>query len=66
LPGTIVASAAAARTSALRHQQVKRLSASTIEPVVRQRYKGRTHLVSPAIVAAAAIAGHFVDIRERR
>src|SRR5260221_10086780 len=25
---------------------------------------GRTHLVSPAMAAAAAIAGHFVDIRE--
>ncbi|MBQ7813752.1 MAG: 3-isopropylmalate dehydratase large subunit [Thermoguttaceae bacterium] len=25
---------------------------------------GRTHLVSPATAAAAAIAGHFVDIRE--
>ena len=24
----------------------------------------RTHLVSPAMAAAAAIAGHFVDIRE--
>jgi 3-isopropylmalate/(R)-2-methylmalate dehydratase large subunit len=32
----------------------------------RQGYKGRTHLVSPAMAAAAAIAGHFVDIRERR
>jgi len=30
----------------------------------RQGFKGRTHLVSPAMVAAAAIAGHFVDIRE--
>jgi 3-isopropylmalate/(R)-2-methylmalate dehydratase large subunit len=29
----------------------------------RQGYKGRTHLVSPAMAAAAAIAGHFVDIR---
>ena len=27
-------------------------------------YEGRTHLVSPAMAAAAAIAGHFVDIRE--
>ena len=32
----------------------------------RQGYKGRTHLVSPAMAAAAAIAGHFVDIREWR
>ena len=24
---------------------------------------GRTHLVSPAMAAAAAIAGHFVDVR---
>ena len=32
----------------------------------RQGYKGRTHLVSPAMAAAAAIAGKFVDIREWR
>ena len=32
----------------------------------RQGYKGRTHLVSPAMAAAAAIAGHFVDIRNWR
>ena len=30
----------------------------------RQGHKGRTHLVSPAMAAAAAIAGHFVDVRE--
>ncbi len=30
----------------------------------RQGYGGRTHLVSPAMAAAAAVAGHFVDIRE--
>ena len=29
----------------------------------RQGYGGRTHLVSPAMAAAAAIHGHFVDIR---
>ena len=29
----------------------------------RQGYKGRTHLVSPATAAAAAIAGNFVDVR---
>ncbi|MHB1586602.1 MAG: 3-isopropylmalate dehydratase large subunit [Acidiferrobacteraceae bacterium] len=29
----------------------------------RQGHGGRTHLVSPAMAAAAAIAGHFVDIR---
>ncbi|HUP93895.1 MAG TPA: 3-isopropylmalate dehydratase large subunit [Burkholderiales bacterium] len=29
----------------------------------RQGAGGRTHLVSPAMAAAAAIAGHFVDIR---
>ena len=29
----------------------------------RQGRLGRTHLVSPAMAAAAAIAGHFVDIR---
>ena len=29
----------------------------------RQGSGGRTHLVSPAMAAAAAIAGHFVDIR---
>ena len=32
----------------------------------RQGPKGRTHLVSPAMAAAAAIAGHFVDIRDWR
>ncbi len=32
----------------------------------RQGYKGRTHLVSPAIAAAAAIAGRFVDVRAWR
>src|SRR5690348_8050353 len=32
----------------------------------RQGYKGRTHLVSPAMPAAAAIAGHFVDVRDWR
>jgi 3-isopropylmalate/(R)-2-methylmalate dehydratase large subunit len=30
----------------------------------RQGRGGRTHLVSPQMAAAAAIAGHFVDIRE--
>ena len=30
----------------------------------RQGPGGRTHLVSPEMAAAAAIAGHFVDIRE--
>ncbi len=30
----------------------------------RQGTGGRTHLVSPQMAAAAAIAGHFVDIRE--
>ncbi|MBI5783383.1 MAG: 3-isopropylmalate dehydratase large subunit, partial [Gammaproteobacteria bacterium] len=30
----------------------------------RQGTGGRTHLVSPAMAAAAAIAGHFVDVRE--
>ena len=28
----------------------------------RQGYRGRTHLASPAMAAAAAIAGHFIDI----
>ncbi|MGD9562792.1 MAG: 3-isopropylmalate dehydratase large subunit [Pyrinomonadaceae bacterium] len=32
----------------------------------RQGRGGRTHLVSPAMAAAAAIAGHFVDVREWR
>ena len=32
----------------------------------RQGFRGRTHLVSPAMAAAAAIAGRFVDIRERK
>ncbi len=30
----------------------------------RQGRGGRTHLVSPAMAAAAAIAGHFVDVRK--
>ena len=30
----------------------------------RQGFGGRTHLVSPAMAAAAAIHGYFVDIRE--
>ena len=30
----------------------------------RQGSGGRTHLVSPAMAAAAAIAGHFTDVRE--
>ena len=30
----------------------------------RQGKGGRTHLVSPAMAAAAGVAGHFVDIRE--
>jgi 3-isopropylmalate/(R)-2-methylmalate dehydratase large subunit len=30
----------------------------------RQGHNGRTHLVSPAMAAAAAIAGHFIDVRE--
>jgi 3-isopropylmalate/(R)-2-methylmalate dehydratase large subunit len=30
----------------------------------RQGKGGRTHLVSPPMAAAAAVAGHFVDIRE--
>jgi 3-isopropylmalate/(R)-2-methylmalate dehydratase large subunit len=29
----------------------------------RQGFRGRTHLVSPAMAVAAAIAGHFVDVR---
>lgn len=30
----------------------------------RQGFGGRTHLVSPAMAAAAAIAGHFTDVRD--
>ncbi|MEO1702987.1 MAG: 3-isopropylmalate dehydratase large subunit [Pseudomonadota bacterium] len=30
----------------------------------RQGFKGRTHLVSPAMAAAAAVAGRFVDVRD--
>jgi 3-isopropylmalate/(R)-2-methylmalate dehydratase large subunit len=30
----------------------------------RQGYRGRTHLVSPVMAAAAAIAGRFVDVRK--
>ncbi|TCT11756.1 3-isopropylmalate dehydratase large subunit [Tepidamorphus gemmatus] len=32
----------------------------------RQGFRGRTHLVSPQMAAAAAIAGRFVDVREWR
>ena len=32
----------------------------------RQGKGGRTHLVSPIMAAAAAVAGHFVDIRDRQ
>jgi 3-isopropylmalate/(R)-2-methylmalate dehydratase large subunit len=32
----------------------------------RQGRGGRTHLVSPQMAAAAAIAGHFVDVRDWR
>ncbi len=32
----------------------------------RQGDGGRTHLVSPAMAAAAAVAGHFVDVRNLR
>ena len=30
----------------------------------RQGHGGRTHLVSPAMAAAAAVAGHFTDVRD--
>jgi 3-isopropylmalate/(R)-2-methylmalate dehydratase large subunit len=30
----------------------------------RQGFKGRTHLVSPQMAAAAALVGHFVDVRQ--
>jgi 3-isopropylmalate/(R)-2-methylmalate dehydratase large subunit len=30
----------------------------------RQGYKGRTHLLSPAMAAAAAVTGHLTDVRE--
>ncbi len=30
----------------------------------RQGYGGRTHLVSPAMAAAAAVSGHFIDVRQ--
>jgi len=30
----------------------------------RQGFGGRTHLVSPAMAAAAAVHGHFVDVRD--
>ena len=30
----------------------------------RQGYKGRTHLLSPEMAAAAALAGRFVDVRK--
>jgi 3-isopropylmalate/(R)-2-methylmalate dehydratase large subunit len=30
----------------------------------RQGAGGRTHLLSPAMAAAAAVTGHFTDVRE--
>ena len=30
----------------------------------RQGFGGRTHLVSPAMAAAAAVSGHFIDVRD--
>ena len=30
----------------------------------RQGFGGRTHLVSPMMAAAAAVAGHFIDVRQ--
>ena len=30
----------------------------------RQGYRGRTHLMSPAMAAAAGVAGHLVDVRD--
>ncbi|MDU8929569.1 3-isopropylmalate dehydratase large subunit [Alisedimentitalea sp. MJ-SS2] len=30
----------------------------------RQGYRGRTHLVSPAMAAAAAVTGHLTDVRD--
>ena len=30
----------------------------------RQGFGAKTHLCSPAMAAAAAIAGHFVDVRQ--
>ncbi|RML44078.1 Isopropylmalate isomerase large subunit, partial [Pseudomonas syringae pv. maculicola] len=32
----------------------------------RQGAGGRTHLVSPAMAAAAAVTGRFIDVRELR
>ena len=32
----------------------------------RQGFRGRTHLVSPTMAAAAAVAGRFVDVRDWR
>ena len=47
---------ARARASAARRQSNRNFEG-------RQGAGGRTHLVSPAMAAAAAIAGHFVDVR---
>ena len=30
----------------------------------RQGFGGRTHLVSPAMTAAAAVTGHLADVRD--
>ena len=49
-----------------RQARARRALRLDLEPQFRgpPGLKGRTHLVSPAMAAAAAIAGHFVDVRE--
>jgi 3-isopropylmalate/(R)-2-methylmalate dehydratase large subunit len=39
-------------------------SASNRDFEGRQGQGGRTHLVSPAMAAAAAVTGHFTDVRK--
>ena len=42
----------------------ERCASTSINFEGRQGFGGRTHLVSPQMAAAAAVEGHFVDIRE--
>jgi 3-isopropylmalate/(R)-2-methylmalate dehydratase large subunit len=44
--------------------QERRASTSNRNFEGRQGRGGRTHLVSPMMAAAAAIKGHFTDVRE--
>jgi 3-isopropylmalate/(R)-2-methylmalate dehydratase large subunit len=51
-----------ARSGAMHHR--RRASTSNRNFEGGQGFRGRTHLVSPIMAAAAAIAGRFVDVRQ--